>query len=141
MWSLYAGREGQGIALQSTFGRLERALPDEWQHSIHAGTVSYIDYSSDDIPLGNAFSRCLRKRTSFEHERELRAILATHDDHSPEGFRVPVDLSTLIETIYVAPTAPPWFVELVERTTRDHRLAVPVVHSDLLAGPPLDPPS
>jgi hypothetical protein len=141
MWGLYAGREGQGIALQSTFGRLERALPNEWQHSIHAGTVSYVDYSSDDIPLGNAFYRCLYKRTSFEHERELRALFATHDDHSPDGFLVPTDLSTLIEKIYVAPTAPPWFTELVKRTARCHGATVPIIPSDLLAGPPSDPGS
>ncbi len=138
MWDLYAGREGQGIALQSTFGRLERALPNEWQHSIHAGTVSYVDYSSDDIPLGNAFYRCLYKRTGFEHERELRAIFDTHDDRSPHGFLVPVDLSTLVEKIYVAPTASPWFPERVKRTMHHHRATAPVVRSDLLAPPPVD---
>lgn len=135
MWSLYAGREGQGVALQSTFGRLERALPSEWQHGIHAGTVYYIDYSSDDIPRGNAFYRCLYKRTSFEHERELRAIFDTQDDRSPHGFLVPVDLSTLVENVYVAPTALPWFADLVERVMHHFEGTAPVIPSKLLAGP------
>ena len=54
MWSLYAG-QGRGIAVRSTFSRLEVAFPREHEHSIHAGTVEYIDYTQQSPPLVNEF--------------------------------------------------------------------------------------
>jgi hypothetical protein len=136
MWDLYAGREGRGVAIQSSFGRLEDALPVEWDHAIYAGKVRYIDYQHDVIPVGNAFTRFLHKRMSFEHERELRAMFDLHRDHAPErGFTVPVEIATLIERVHVAPTATTSFAALVERTVKRHGLGIPVTRSDLLTGP------
>ena len=39
------------------------------------GRVSYVDYNTTIIPEGNAFFAYLHKRQSFEHEREVRAII------------------------------------------------------------------
>ena len=68
----YAGR-GKGIAIRSSFERLTDSL--ESQDSTYVGMVRYIDYSSDWIPTNNLFWPFLHKRKSFEHERELRAII------------------------------------------------------------------
>jgi hypothetical protein len=135
MWGLYAGREGRGVALQTTFKRLEQALPSEWKMSIHAGKVRYIDYQRESFPGGNAFTRYLHKRRSFEHEQELRAIFATNQPSPEPGFNVPVDFSTLVENIYISPIAPTWFADLVERTTRHYGSSAPTIHSDLLVDP------
>ena len=47
-----------------------------------------------------------------------------------------VCLSELIESVYVAPKAPPWFATLVEALMRRYGLLQPVISSDLLDEPP-----
>lgn len=140
MWELYAGRDGRGVAIQSSFGRLRSALPATFEeHAIRAGLVRYIDYSRETVPVGNRFYPFLHKRLSFEHERELRAVLDLHPsdrEPGPEGgVNVPVDTATLIDHVHVAPTAPTWFTELVARTVEHYGLMAPVVRSNLLVGP------
>jgi hypothetical protein len=135
MWELY-GSAGSGIAIRSTFGRLEQALPSDWAYPILAGKVHYLDYQRQEMPLGNAFDRFLRKRLSFEHERELRMIIDTHNELAPRGgLRVPVALEILLHRIHVAPTAPDWFAELVQRTVGRYGLEPVVIRSDLLTDP------
>jgi hypothetical protein len=51
------------------------------------------------------------------------------------SLKEPVDLSALIENIFVSPTAKPWFSELVRKVLRTYGLAVPVQQSDLAAQP------
>ena len=47
------------------------------------------------------------------------------------GLYVPVDLSTLIEQVYIAPTAPSWIGELVASTIKRFGYALPVHQSEL----------
>jgi hypothetical protein len=61
MWSIYTGRAGLGVAVETTFGQFERALPREGPHRILAGKVRYIDYRVESPPVGNA---CPRSCTS-----------------------------------------------------------------------------
>jgi hypothetical protein len=78
------------------------------------------------------------KRKSFEHEREVRAVY-----HEPEaassgsygGVYVPLDLNNLIEKIYICPTAPVWFAELVSSLCTTYNLNKEVVQSSLFSGP------
>ncbi len=136
MWKVYAGQEGTGIAVQTTFDRLEQALPTSFPHSIYAGLVQYIDYRTEAMPLGNGFEPFLHKRLSFDYERELRVMFDTHDDDTTErGFAVGVDLAALIERVYVAPTSKPWFGELVANVFARFGCDADVIRSDLLTGP------
>jgi hypothetical protein len=48
-----------------------------------------------------------------------------------EGFRVDVELKTLVEAVYVASTTPDWLPVLVEQVARRYGLQSPVVHSRL----------
>ena len=90
---------------------------------IFIGRVSYVDYERDFIPESNALFPYLHKRKSFEHEREVRAIVPTIPtkdgkvDTSQEMFDngkyYGVDLSLLIQEVIVAPYAPEWFLELI----------------------------
>lgn len=64
MWDLYAGREGRGIAIQTTFERLEGALPNEHPKPIYAGKVHYLDYTRDLMPQGNLFFPSCRSSAS-----------------------------------------------------------------------------
>jgi hypothetical protein len=80
MWSLYTtGREG--VAIQTTIKRLKDAFRAE-QSGVTIARVRYVDYSRDEhvvaegnMPL-NALAPLLSKRVSFQHEREVRAVIA-----------------------------------------------------------------
>jgi hypothetical protein len=115
MWSLYAQR-GEGIAVQTTFRRLTESFRVGKKTSIFVGTVKYLDYETDRLPLGNAMSAFMHKRKSFEHEREIRALIqrlpttdgvADFSGPSPEGREIKVHVKTLVENVYVAPYAEP----------------------------------
>lgn len=144
MWTLYL-KSSEGIAVQSTFGRLAdcfgRETPD-----VYVGEVRYRDYSREMIAESSLFSPFLHKRRSFEHEKELRAVFLAYDitrdglpnlskPLSQDGIGVPVDLDKLIANIYVAPTSPKWFYELVKSVTRKYELNKPVLQSALDAKP------
>ena len=140
MWKLYT-KSNEAVALQSTFSRLHSCLPKK----VYVGVVQYIDYDKDWMAEGNAFYPFVHKQKSFEHEREVRAVIQASSyikngaevprqigmKNNELGRQVEVELETLIEKIYVAPTAPDWFGELVKRVTGKYRLEKPVIRSIL----------
>jgi hypothetical protein len=90
----------------------------------------------------------LCKRKSFEHEKELRALIWTpqHEKnwvgsprvnkfHDKNGLYVPVNLNELISRIFVAPTAPLWILELLESIIEKYGLKKDVIQSDLASFP------
>lgn len=79
----------------------------------------------------------LRKRKPFEHEREIRALTIPieqlevgQEDMMPSlptvGIWQELDLTKLIEHVYVAPNAPDWFRELVKNVSNRYSLNVQV---------------
>ena len=140
MWKLYS-QSKESISIQSTFKRLRDCLPD----NVDIGTVRYIDYESDWLPEGNLFYPFFHKRKSFEHERELRAVIADwpisqeqieiHRVQTEKGKSLEVDLDILVEKLYVAPYAAVWFKELVERIASTYLDEKPVVQSSLSDSP------
>jgi len=123
MWPLYVpGNEG--IAIQSTVGRLKRAFEPSLENVV-IGAVRYIDHSTDTIPRGNFLQAFLHKRKSFEHERELRALVFmpqnTDGVQGPvpeDGIDVTVDVRVLVEGIHLAPGSPVWFENTVRSTLK-----------------------
>jgi hypothetical protein len=57
------------LSFESTYRRLRSCLPK----CVLIGEVNYIDYQTQEFSMGNTFNFIMRKRKSFEHERELRA--------------------------------------------------------------------
>jgi hypothetical protein len=113
---------------------------------VYAATIAYIDYDSTEIPISNLFQPYLRKRKSYEHERELRAVVygkmierLPADDPRGEisdgGAKIPVNLDSFINRIFVSPTSPNWFRSVVEGVTRKYGVAATVKQSNLLAKP------
>ncbi len=144
MWKLYL-KSNEGIAIQSTFSRLRDCFGNETP-DIYIGRVRYIDYSKDVISKDNFFNPFLRKRKSFEHERELRAIVFAYDkieDGMPNlpstafhtGMPMLVDLDKLIDRIYLAPTSPKWLYELVKSVTQKYGVKKEVFQSNLRKRP------
>ncbi|MCJ7632894.1 DUF2971 domain-containing protein [Candidatus Bathyarchaeota archaeon] len=145
MWRLYL-KSDEGVAIQPTYHRLRSALTDD--EKIHLGVVKYIDYETEWIDVGNMLnmlSPFVHKRKSFEHEREVRAVVTKWPvgekgmDFSQEtisdGIKIKVDIERLIERIYVAPSSPDWFADLVRAVVQRYGYDFPVVHSKLSEQP------
>lgn len=147
MWNLYI-RSNEGIAVESSYDRLVAALQDYGDFEVFIGMMKYIDYQHEIIPLGNTLSPFMYKRKSFEHEKELRALIWTPQDgknfignpainkfRDHVGLYVPVNLEVLISRVFVSPTAPQWMLELLESVVNMYGLKAPVVQSDLASTP------
>ena len=143
MWKLYL-QSNEGIAVQSTFGRFKDCfLPNTPE--IYIGEVQYRDYSQEKIPEGNFYAPFLHKRKSFEHEKELRALVfnlphtatgkSDLSKNTPKGLNIPVDLQKLIANIFISPESPEWFVKLVRSVNKTYKLATQVNQSGLDAKP------
>jgi hypothetical protein len=101
--------------------------------------------TSEWLPEGNSFYPFTHKRKSFEHEREVRAVIQElpSNDNGIEvgkqnnrlGTSVPIILNDLITTIHVAPTAPAWLADLVAEVSSKYAISAAVRKSDLYSEP------
>jgi hypothetical protein len=138
MWKLYARTE-EAICVRSTYAKLSDALPDD----VLVGEVIYIDYEQYIVPFDNVLWPYIHKRKSFEHERELRALIADisalmatpRSDPPVAGVWRDVDLVSIIDRVYIAPTAPEWFLETVQATIQQFGFTFPVIRSSLDENP------
>ncbi len=141
MWKLYA-RTNEAVCVQTTFRRLRSAIGS----TARVGVVRYVDYETDWVPESNPLAPFLYKRKSFEHEHEIRAlippenaaqILEEKNSGSGEaGKWIKLDISQMVERVFIAPDAPDWFYELVKQVTnRYEHGAIPVVRSALSQEP------
>ena len=136
MWNLHA-KTNEAIAIQSTYEKLRQELDED----CFLGVVKYIDYETDWLPEGSALAPFIYKRKSYFHEQELRAIIQKIPikgegiDYSTiqkeNGIWKSVNLSNLINKVFVAPTSLPWFKELVEKVVIRFELKIDVVQSSL----------
>lgn len=139
MWKLYA--RNHGLAIKTTFRRLSQSFT--CTESIYIGRVDYIDYDTantidtrGDIIVNNMFDSFLRKRKSFEHEHEVRAMASCFPPKctaTGEYFRV--DIHSLIDEVVVDPHAQDWFEELIRSVAIRYGLQTPVAKSSLAASP------
>ena len=124
MWKLYISAKNQGVAIQTTAERLCYSIGDK---NFEIGYVNYVSY---DKPLEIENVPIWYKRTAFKHENEVRVVF--HEKGAGVyGKSVKMDLDMLIEKIYIAPSAPLWFVRLVENVLLKYGLDKPVEHSRL----------
>jgi hypothetical protein len=145
MWKLYL-RTNEGVAIRSTFGRAKEGVGTDGP-VVYGSSVAYLDYDRDVIPGHNLLCPFMCKRASFAHEQEVRfwlwdgdefanRITAADDPSVPgiplrAGVNVPVDLDKLVEAVYVAPTSPVWFYELVKAVLAKYGLRKEVINSSL----------
>ncbi len=136
MWKLYV-KSNEGIAIQSTYQRLIDSFK-KTKTSVFVGTVKYLDYDKDKIDFRNVFNAFLNKRKSFEHERELRAIITDFElnkfermDFRNGGCKRKISIRTLIQNIYVSPDSQRWFTELVQDMTNKLGLSRKIINSRL----------
>lgn len=159
MWDLYLNND-EGVAIQSTFNHLVLSF-NNTDKEIGLSEVRYIDYENFEFEslksdgkkiTFNFYEPFVHKRDFFSHENELRAIYLnnpspdhlytgplTKDIHANHvmgaGTRVQVDLSELIQTIYISPRASGWFKELVITTLKKFDYNFVVADSKLRDNP------
>ncbi len=141
MWKLYA-LSHEAVCVQTTFRKLQAAMAEQAQ----VGMVRYVDYEDGWIPESNPLAPFLYKRKSFEHEREVRAIIEPTEmaallklegePTASAGRWVKINVAKTIERVLIAPDARSWFLELVRQVTaRYEQGALPVVPSALARAP------
>jgi hypothetical protein len=157
MWSIYLINHN-GVAIQSNFERLRDSFAAT-EEDVFLSIVKYHDYrQKSPIDLinenpwsegssGSTINPQIFKRTSFDFERELRAIyIDLPIEYNMEelkkrnlghGKSLRVDLDTLIEKIYVSPKADGWFKDLVGSVTEKYALYKPIEKSALYDRPNL----
>jgi len=140
MWSLYA-KEGPGMAIRSTYSRLKNAFKES-PIVIHIGKITYVDFFKDLTSWGNGFIPLLIKGKSYEHERELRAVIWTWEEENKkycepfeDGIRVKINLDTLVESIFIAPFTPKWIRNLVKDLMEKFKICKPLHYSYLECKP------
>jgi hypothetical protein len=136
MWRLYApGNEG--VAVATTFGRLLNLVngaPTQAHWLIGAGRVTYLDHFSDGLVnrLGQLPGDLMQymflmpymlKNISYEHEKEVRALIATRQHEFPrEGFDLPLNVIDFFDEIVINPFCQPWFNKAVDGVVRHYGL-------------------
>ena len=140
MWKLYL-QSPEGVAVQTDHETLTNVL-DRSLLRARTTMIRYVDYDRVPIALGNVFFPFVHKRLSFAHELELRAIIWSAEEINKS--QIPEDATSvavevvpeeLLKSVYVSPTAPAWFGQLVEQLLRRYALPIPVVRSSLYDRP------
>ncbi|SEG40782.1 hypothetical protein [Flavobacterium urumqiense] len=132
MWQIFT-QNSEGLAIQSTIGRLQNALQPEQVYKQYIGEVNYIDYKKEYIPFDDMFFPFLFKRKSFQYEREVRIItdIAENDIKINEGLKINVDINQLIEKIYIHPKSENWYKNLVIQLVSELGFNFEIEKSDL----------
>lgn len=137
MWQIFT-QNSEGLAIQSTIGRLEKALVPENKFEQFIGEVNYIDYKKEYIPFDDMFFPFLFKRKSFQYEREVRIIsdISSSNIKINDGLKIDVDINQLIEKIYIHPKSENWYknlvIELVSKLDFDFTIEKSDLESDIL---------
>ena len=132
MWQIFT-QNSEGLAIQSTMGRLQESLIPETNFNQYIGEVNYIDYKKEHIPFDDMFFPFLFKRKSFQYEGEVRIItdIGKSDIKINEGLKINVDINQLIEKIYIHPKSENWYKNLVIQLVKQLGFDFTIEKSDL----------
>lgn len=132
MWQIFT-KNNEGLAIQSTVERLQKALLPEQKTEQYIGQVNYIDYKKELIPFEDHFFPFLFKRKSFQYEREIRIItdVTKQQIEINHGYKIEVDIHQLIEKIYIHPKSENWYKNLVIQLMEELGFNFKIEKSDL----------
>ncbi len=155
MWRLYS-KSVEAVAIQTTLGRLKESFRFEACYSVHIGQVEYLDYTQDKLESRHHLAPYLCKPKPYAYENEIRAIVDLCDEMqikegasmdvlkrhpllndalNQDGVYVRTNLETLIEGLYVSPSAGGWFLELVQSMLKRFKIELEPKHSVLTVPP------
>jgi hypothetical protein len=132
MWQIFT-QNSEGLAIQSTIGRLQESLVPETNFNQYIGEVNYIDYKKEHIPFDDMFFPFLFKRKSFQYEGEVRIItdIGESDIKINEGLKINININQLIEKIYIHPKSENWYKNLVIQLVKQLEFDFTIEKSDL----------
>lgn len=132
MWRLYSAL-GQGIAIESTIGKLKASLGR--REGVQIDAVRYVDFDQAQIEKGHRHYTLFMKKKCFEHEKELRATILLPQEG--KGIPVSCDLDVLISRVHVSPFVESYMRDTVEALCKGnaHVLRKPVLQSQLQSEP------
>jgi hypothetical protein len=142
MWKLYL-QSNEGIAIRTTYENLKDSIQPDFEHPIYLGKVNYLNYKTDHIPSVDMLAPFIHKQIAFKYENEIRVVIIIYpkDDKvindfskpSPmqNGLYVPVNIDTVIERIYLAPSTLGWFSDLVSEICSKYGISKPIIPSEL----------
>ena len=156
MWTQYTNK-GQGIAIKTNVASLKKSLMGK--HGVHIGRISYINYDNEffrglatEQGITVHYHPYLHKRTKFEDECEVRAIINSVDpimdelklrnvsleDNTPSlinqvgqqkfpeinssGLPYPINIPELIHEIILSPEYEEWIIETITSTIKRYNL-------------------
>ena len=144
MWRLYCS-DNFGVAVRSTFQKLQDSLNDPWTV---VSSIAYIDYQTETFVRHQFdYDPALHKRKAFEHEQEVRVLRFSKDDfdvaardplhESPERVDVEWNPEAVVEKVVLSPRCPAWFFDAVTRAMQKLSMTIAerVQPSDLAAPP------
>lgn len=137
MWQVFT-KNNEGLAIQSTIGRLKEALALERNFEQYIGEVNYIDYKKEHIPFDDVFFPFLFKRKSFQYENEIRVIsdVTSQNLTINDGLKISIDINQMIEKIYIHPKSENWYkklvIEVVSKLGFDFTIEKSDLESDIL---------
>jgi hypothetical protein len=131
MWRLYAAGE-EGVAITTTAAKLQAlfsAVPQP--HFGGISRVRYIDHVNSSLIAElqnspwNTLHPFMCKNVSYEHEKEVRALLVAwpHGGIERTGCALEIDPQTFIDQIVINPFCKPWFVDAVTGIVEHYGLA------------------
>ena len=149
MWQLYQN-QGKEVAIRTTVQDFQKALPK--RSNLTVGSVNYEDYETASNFAINRVAPFFHKRTSFQHEREYRAVISEFEvaegaridtrytekinEETPPGRAVAVDIEDLIQEIVISPVAADWVKPLVEQVATTYRLDDVSVENSTISNQP-----
>ena len=133
MWERYCRPRPLGIAIQTTYGRLEVALPFTRapHQNVLLGLVKYADYDDPDVrsDFTNRYSAFMLKKIQYQDEQEVRILCDVGSPSEEKGVRVHVDWSRVIERVVVSPYAGVGFTRAAQSFCQRQGLPCSVVRS------------
>jgi hypothetical protein len=126
MWKAYTS-DVHAIALKSYISRLESVCDCAIEYwPIDVSTVDYFAHAEGYMIdyFGDGFDAFVNKDNHFELDREIRLLhWRSYEPAQPDAVLLPVDLSTLIERVVLAPGATTADAEEIRRLLDYYRLS------------------
>ena len=129
LWKIYLGGSKSGVAIKTTVSRLERAIKkgkDSFDEDIFISKVNYTNFIKESPE--SRFNVTITKNKFYEYESELRLFIFDYPRSEGGiktpydisiGRRVKIDISELIDEIYLSPFTGRWFdktlIETIEK--------------------------
>lgn len=132
MWEMY-GQTENSVAIKTTVKKLKESfnLHRVMKFALEVALDDVLYAKHDSIPSEKNYRQpFFIKRPHFSFENEVRLYIRAKDKKSrsdaPLGYAIPVDLSVLIEKIYVHPDSEDWFLESIQDLAKKYNITAEV---------------